>query len=116
MVASLKQFRTIATKYGVSEQWTGRVETTIIDHLKAWGEWQEDAVMPELTVNGHLVSNIHMEQAYKGNYHLLAVVDGKERKFVIGKNKEEFSLIEKTGVANLSADQLRAMAEKYFFS
>ena len=26
VVASLKQFRSIATKYGVSEQWTGRVE------------------------------------------------------------------------------------------
>ena len=70
----------------------------------------------KLTVNGHLVSNIHMEQAYKGNYHLLAVVDGKERKFVIGKNKEEFSLIEKTGVANLTPEQLHAMAEKYCFS
>ena len=46
----------------------------------------------------------------------LAEIDGKERKFVIGKNKEEFALIEKTGVANLSADQLRAMVEKYFFS
>ena len=33
VVASLKQFREIATKYGVSEQWMGRVETTIIDHL-----------------------------------------------------------------------------------
>ena len=116
VVASLKQFRTTATKYGVSEQWTGRVETTIIDHLKAWGEWQEDAAMPEMTINGHLVSNIRIEQAYKGNFHLLAEIDGKERKFVIGKNKEEFSLIEKTGVANLSADQLRAMVEEYFFS
>ena len=101
---------------GVSEQWTGRVETTIIDHLKAWGEWQEDAAMPEMTINDHLVSNIRIEQAYKGNFHLLAEIDGKERKFVIGKNKEEFALIEKTGVAHLSADQLRAMVEKYFFS
>ena len=42
VVASLKQFRTIATKYGVSDEWTGRVETTIIGHLKAWGEWEED--------------------------------------------------------------------------
>ena len=42
VVASLKQFRSIATKYGVSDEWTGRVETTIIDHLKAWGEWGED--------------------------------------------------------------------------
>ncbi len=115
MVASLKQFRTIATKYGVSEQWTGRVETTIIDHLKAWDEWHEDATMPEMTINGHSVSNIRMEQAYKGNYHLLAEIDGKERKYVIGKNKEEFVMIEKTGIANLSADQLKTMTEKYFF-
>ena len=42
VVASLKQFRTIATKYGVSDEWTGRVETTIIGHLKAWGEWEDD--------------------------------------------------------------------------
>ena len=116
VVASLKQFRTIATKYGVSEQWTGRVETTIIDHLKEWGEWQEDVAMPEQTINGHSVANIRIEQAYKGNFHLLAEIDGKERKYVIGKNKEEFSLIEKTGIANLSSDQLKVMAEKYFFS
>ena len=115
VVASLKQFRAIATKYGVSDQWTGRVETTIIDHLKAWGEWEESE-MPVFTMNGHTISKLRMEQAYNGNYHLLADTDGKERKFVIGKNKEEFSLIENTGIANLSADQLKAMVEKYFFS
>ena len=115
VVASLKQFRSIATKYGVSDEWTGRVESTIIGHLKAWSEWQEDTAMPELTINGHTVSNIRIEQAYKGNYHLLANIDGKNRKFVVGKNKEEFSLIEKTGITNLSANQLKAMAEKYFF-
>ena len=115
VAASLKQFRTIATKYGVSDEWTGRVETTIIGHLKAWGEWDESE-LPEFSMNGHSVSNIRMEQAYKGNYHLLAEIDGKERKFVIGKNKEEFALIEKTGIANLTPDQLQAMVEKYFFS
>ena len=46
----------------------------------------------------------------------LSTRDGKERKFVIGKNKEEFALIEKTGIANLTPDQLQAMVEKYFFS
>ncbi len=44
VVSSLKQFRSIATKYGVSEQWKGRVEATIIGHLKAWGEWEEDTM------------------------------------------------------------------------
>ena len=42
-------FRTIASKYGVSEHWTGSVETTIIDHLKAWGEWEESKI-PEFTM------------------------------------------------------------------
>ena len=115
VVASLKQFRTIATKYGVSEQCTGRVETAVIGPLKAWGEWEESTSIA-LTIKGHSVSNLHIEQAYKGNYHLLADIDGKQRKFVIGKNNPEFTLIEKTGIANLTKKQLQAMAEKYFFS
>ena len=114
VVESLKQFRTIASKYGVSAEWTGRVEATIINHLKAWGEWNKETDTIELVVNGYTVSNIRIEQAYKGNFHLLATIDGIERKYVIGKNKEAFALIEKTGIANLSAEQLIAMAEKYF--
>jgi len=114
VVASLKQFRTIANKYGVSEQWTGRVEATIIDHLKSWGECEEAPAPQEQIINGHTVSNIRIEQAYKGNFHLLATIDGQKRKFIIGKNKEAFSLIEKTGIANLTDDQLKAMVETYF--
>lgn len=34
---SLKKFRPIALRYGVNKQWIGRVETTIINHLMAWG-------------------------------------------------------------------------------
>ena len=67
-----------------------------------------------MDINGHAVENMRIEQTYKGNYHLYVDVDGKERKFAIGKNKEEFSLIEKTGLTNLTAEQLKAMAEKYF--
>lgn len=114
VVGALKQFRTIATKYGVTEQWIGRVEATIVDHLKTWGEWKEGTNTSAMEINGHAVENMRIEQTYKGNYHLYADVDGKERKFAIGKNKEEFSLIEKTGLTNLTADQLKAMAEKYF--
>lgn len=38
---ALKQFRTVATRYGVAERWIGRVETTIAGHLKSWGELEE---------------------------------------------------------------------------
>lgn len=43
---SLKQFRSIATKNGVSEQWIGRVETTIFNHLKSWGEIKDRYLQP----------------------------------------------------------------------
>lgn len=115
IVKAIKQFRVVATKYGVAEQWIGRIETTIAEHLKSWGELEAITCSTgEFVINGHTVKNIRMEQAYKGNFHLLAEIDGQERKFVIGKNKEEVSLIESIGIANLSSDQLKEMMEKYF--
>ena len=113
---SLKHFRTIATKHGVRAEWIGRVETTITGHLKSWGEWKGEADIAPLTINGHTLRNLRIEQTYKGNYHLLAEIDGKERKFVIGKNKEDFALIESTGISNLTPTHLRSLAEKYFFT
>ena len=114
VVSSLKQFRTTAKDNGVSESWIGRVESTIVEHLKAWGEWEHEAVDVAIDINGHIISNMHVEQTYKGNYHLLANIDGTERKFVISKNKKEFATIEQIGLANLTTDQLKAMVEKYF--
>lgn len=114
VVSSLKQFRAIATDNGVSESWIGRVESTIVEHLKAWDEWKCEAADIAIDINGHSICNMHVEQTYKGNYHLLANIDGVERKFVISKNKEEFASIEQIGLANLTADQLKAMVAKYF--
>ena len=114
IVSALKQFRAIATEYGVTESWIGRVESTIVEHLKAWGEWEHEAANVTIDINGHAVSNIHIEQTYKGNYHLLANIDGAERKFVISKNKEEFASIEQIGLANLTTDHLKTLVAKYF--
>ena len=112
---ALKQFRAVATKYGVSESWIGRVENTIVNNLKLWRE-TEELFLSDIIIDGHTVKNIHMEQAYKGNFHLFADIDGQERKFVIGKNKEDFSYIESIGIANLSLKQLTDMVEKYFIN
>ena len=114
VVDSLKQFHDLAAKNGVKDVWIGRVETTIIEHLKAWGEWKAETDKPEFVINGHSVRNIRFEQAYKGNYHLIADIDGHERKYVIGKNKEEYSLIEKSGIPSITDEQLRSMVVKYF--
>ncbi len=114
VVASLKNFRHVALKYGVKEEWVGRVETTIANHLKDWGECDGCQPSSPVIINGHVVKNIRMEETYKGNYHLYADVDGVVRKFVIGKNKEDFSLIKSTGLTNLSIGELTKMVETYF--
>lgn len=114
VVASLKKFRQVALKYGVEEEWIGRVETTIIKHLRDWGEWESQPSSSAIVINGHIVKNVRIEETYKGNYHLYADIDDVERRFVIGKNKEEFSYIKQTGVANISNGELTKMAEKYF--
>ncbi|MDD7251076.1 MAG: HipA domain-containing protein, partial [Prevotellaceae bacterium] len=113
---ALKQFRPVAGKNGVGTKWIGRVESTILDHLRAWGEYGEPADTVPSEINGHKISDIKIEQTYKGNYHLLANIDGEERKFVIGKNKKEYAEIEKTGIANITSEQLFEMAKTFFSS
>ena len=114
VVASLKNFRHVALKYGVKEEWIGRVETTIANHLKDWGECDSNQRSSPTIINGHIVKNIRIEETYKGNYHLYADIDGVERKFVIGKNKEDFLQIKKTGLTNIPIGELTKMVEKYF--
>ena len=67
-----------------------------------------------MEINGHAISNMRVEQTYKGNYHLLANIDGIKRKFVISKKKKEFAYIEQIGLANLTIEHLKTMVEKYF--
>ena len=114
---SLKQFRSIATRYGVNGQWIGRVETTIANHLRTWGEIEVPSCPTAKDIkeiNGHTLSNVRLEQTYKGNYHLYANIDGRERKYVIGKNKEEYLLIEENGIIGISDKQLTSMAVRLF--
>ena len=114
VVVALKQFRETAFNNGVSESWIGRVEATIVEHLKSWGEWDNETDKNTIEIKGHIINNIHVEQAYKGNYHLLANIDGVERKFVITKKKDDFTYIEQIGLVNLTTDYLRMLVEKNF--
>lgn len=114
VVMALKEFRDLATKNGVLQSWIGRVETTITNNLKFWGENCGESVESEEEINGHVVKNMSLSQTYKGNYHLLANIDGVDKKFVIGKNKEEYLEIEQQGLTNLTSDFLKNLAIKYF--
>ena len=109
VVESLKQFRAIASRYGVSEEWTGRVEATSVDHLKAWGEWTEEPRDTEMNIAGHTVTGFRLEQQHKGNYCLQATVDGHPCKYIIRKGTPDHDTITRTGLSNLPEETKEAL-------
>jgi serine/threonine-protein kinase HipA len=56
---------------------------------------------------------VRIEQAYKGNLHLLATIDGKERKYVIRTNSDSYNEIIAKGISNLSELDLRELVNLY---
>lgn len=82
-------------------------------HLVDWGlsEQRKDI---SFSIDGTLFENVRVEQTYKGNYHLLCEVNGKERKFVITNKKDEYALIDKAGVDNLTKEHLVLLTKKFF--
>ena len=114
VVGSLKNFRAVANKNGVSEQWIGRVETTIASHLKAWGLWEEGSQSSAMQIEGHNVTDFHIELQYKGNYLLLATINERKMKYIIRKGTQEHDDIAKTGLANMTEEKKKELVSLYF--
>jgi serine/threonine-protein kinase HipA len=112
VAAALSSFRELASKNGVREEWIGRVESCTKGHLAAWGYGQNEQSFA-FNVDGHKVSDAHVEAAYKGNYHLLATIDGRELKYVIREGKDEHKAITAKGLTNMREEDMKALVEKY---
>lgn len=110
---AVSHFRQFAERHHVRERWIGAVEACLTSHLNDWGLTDCANRSASFEISGKSLTNVHVEQSEKGNYHLYATVDGKELKFVISKNKEEYPLIERTGVVNLTDAQLKMLVTKY---
>lgn len=113
VVTAIRQFRQFAQECGVKDKWINIIEGCLNRHLNDWGFNSIGHKTPSFTIGDTLYENVYIEQAYKGNYHLLCTVQGKTRKFVITPAKEEYSIIEKTGIANLTTEQLLSLTEKF---
>jgi serine/threonine-protein kinase HipA len=64
-------------------------------------------------MDGHDVTHAHVEAAYKGNYHLLATLDGHELKYIIRAGKDEYEAISTKGIWHLTEEDMRALVEKF---
>lgn len=114
VASAVAQFRYYAEKNFVAEKWICAVESRLAEHLECWGLSQTMKNVIDVDIDGVLFENVHIERAYRGNYHLIATIERKERKFVIAPNKEEYSIIEQCGINNLSMQQLKSMLTKFF--
>lgn len=115
VAAAIRRFRDFAEECEVSPRWTGAVETTLLHHLTEWG-LAERRKATTIKTGETLFENIRVEKTYKGNYHLLCKVEGRERKYVITSKKEEYALIDKVGVDHLTDEQLRSLVKTFFLS
>ena len=113
VASAVQRFRELATKNGVRDEWIGRVETTIIEHLKAWGLWKVPNQMSNLTVANHSITSFHLEQQFKGNYLLQATIDGKELKYIIRKRTLEHDLLTKTGLTNITDETRKKLVVRF---
>ena len=107
------EFRTFARRNGVKEQWISAVENTLNGNLESWGLANAKATYSYLDTDGRRIENARLEQQYKGNYHLLATIDGKERKYVIRKKTPEHDNISSMGIDNLPEDYLKQLISRF---
>jgi serine/threonine-protein kinase HipA len=112
VAAAISSFRELAMKNGVREEWIGRVESCTNAHLAAWGYLQSEQSF-SFKVDGHKVSNAHIEAAYKGNYHLLATIDNRELKYIIRKGTDEHNAISAKGLMNITKEDMKSLVAKY---
>lgn len=109
---AIRQFRSFAEKHHAEEHWICAIEQTLCSNLVSW-ELADPVQGISLTLDGHQLTNVHVAQTYNGNFHLFANIDGKEHKYVIARNKEEYVYISSTGILNLSSAYLSGLVRKY---
>lgn len=105
VVSAISAFRELANKYQVRDEWTSRIDTCISQNLASWG-FASDVRIDFFESNGHKVEDARIEQAYRGNFHLLATIDGRELKYIFRKTTAEYELINKVGISGISNEQL----------
>lgn len=112
VVRTISEFRSFAERYGVKEQWISAVEDTLIKHLEDWKLVKENFIAAYVDSASHTIENARIEMQYKGNYHLLATIDGNAVKYVIRKGTPEHEEITKTGISKLTEEQIKELVER----
>lgn len=113
VASAVAKFRLLAEKNGVREEWIGRIESCLSEHLSVWGYETRQCVFSFNTPAGCQIADAHIEQQYKGNYLLLATIDGRNRKYIIRKGTPEHDALMKMGLTNVTQETMRELVNRF---
>lgn len=113
VAAALSCFRELSIKNHVREEWIGRIEQTIHDHLVQWGLAEDWQIREIEDLDGHHITNIHIELAAKGNIHLSAAIDGNERRYIFRSGTPVHETLSKQGLRNLKLEDITGLVRDY---
>lgn len=113
VAGAIEEFRMFALRYGAKERWIVAIENTLKANLEAWGLTHRTIIEKYTDNRGRNIENVRIEQQFKGNYHLLATIDGKACKYVIRKQTKEYEEIGSRGVMNLSIEYIKEIVSRF---
>ena len=112
VVSAVMLFRALAEKNGVKPEWISRIEDCLIMHLQEWGFTTREPLLAWTAATGQQITNVYLEQAYKGNILLYATIDGTPRRWIFRPSFPEYATISRIGITNLPVDILKQLVEK----
>ena len=113
VASAVASFRTLAQDNGVRDEWIGRIESCLSEHLSAWGFAANPNAFSFSVPSGHIVEDAHIEAAYKGNYHLHATIDGKAYKYILRMGTQDHNELTETGLSNLTEEMMKELVSRY---
>lgn len=113
VVNAITHFRELAQKNVVGDEWIGRIENCLTDHLNVWGMAGAKQLKSYVDENGRKIENAHVEAAYKGNYHLIATINGKARKYVIRRGTNLHEVLSDKGLANIDMSLITTLVARF---
>jgi serine/threonine-protein kinase HipA len=113
VAAAVASFRQLAEKNGVRNEWIGRIESCLSEHMALWGFETPKSNFTFDFLSGHHIDNARIEQQFKGNYLLQATIDGRPLKYIIRKGTPEHDALTKTGLAKLTEEMMKELTERY---
>lgn len=115
---AISHFRTFATRNGVPDYWTDRIEEhlsqLVLPSSATIMVGYKPTVVGNYEINGHVVTSVSLKENVKREFVLYAEIDGKPRRHVFKRNGQETAAIRENGGVKMPAQDIARLINQYF--